>query len=129
MSIHYKMRQKTDNLNDAESKKSGLYPVVIRKNTISLNELVKIAAESGRMTEFELEMALKIVLKTIEKELLNSNHVNLDGFGTFSLGASSRHVESDKEIRAESISVKKVTFKTSPLLLSSMKKATFVKGK
>ncbi|MEI8205041.1 MAG: hypothetical protein WCH34_18630, partial [Bacteroidota bacterium] len=65
MSIHYKMRQKTDNLNDAESKKSGLYPVVIRKNTISLNELVKIAAESGRMTEFELEMALKIVLKTI----------------------------------------------------------------
>lgn len=123
------MRRKIDNVNDAESKKGGLYPVVIRKNTVSLNELVKIAAKSGRMSEFELEMALKIVLKTIENELLNSNHVNLDGFGTFSLSASSRNVESDKEIRAESISVKKVTFKTSPRLLSSMKKATFVKGK
>ncbi len=129
MSIQYKMRKKIDNLSDAETKKNGLYPVVIRKKTVSLNELVKIAAESGRMSEFELEMALKIVLKTIEKELLKSNHVNLDGFGTFSLGASSRNVESDKEIRAESISVKKVTFKTSPILLSSMKKATFVKGK
>ena len=129
MSIQYKMRRKIDNLSDAESKKSGLYPVVIRKKTVSLNELVKIAAGSGMMREFELEMALKIVLKTIEKELLKSNHVNLDGFGTFSLGASSRHVVSDKEIRAESISVKKVTFKTSPRLLLSMKKATFVKGK
>jgi predicted histone-like DNA-binding protein len=129
MSIQYKMRRKIDNLNDKETKKSGLYPVVIRKKTVSLNELVKIAAGSGMMREFELEMALKIVLKTIEKELLKSNHVNLDGFGTFSLGASSRHVESDTEIRAESISVKKVTFKTSPHLLFSMKKATFVKGK
>ncbi len=129
MSIQYKMRKKIDNLSDPETKKSGLYPVVIRKKTVSLNELAKIAAESGRMSEFELEMALKIVLKTIEKELLKSNHVNLDGFGIFSLGASSRNVESDKEIRSESISVKKVTFKTSPRLLSSMKKATFVKGK
>ena len=123
------MRKKIDNLSDAESKKNGLYPVVIRKKTVSLNEIVKIAAESGRMSEFELEMALKIVLKTIEKELLKSNHVNLDGFGIFSLGASSRNVVSDTEIRAESISIKKVMFKTSPRLLLSMKKATFVKGK
>ena len=123
------MRQKNDNLNAEDSKKEGLYPVVIRKKTVSLSELAKIAAESGRMSEFEIEMALKIVLKTIEKELLNSNHVNLDGFGTFSLGAESRHVVSDVEIRAESISVKKVSFKTSPHLLASMRKAKFVKGK
>jgi predicted histone-like DNA-binding protein len=128
MSIQYKMIQKNDNLNAEDAKKKGLYPVVVRRKTITLIELAENAAESGSMSAFEIEMALKLVLKTIEKELLKSNHVCLDRFGTFSLGAASRNVESETEIRAESISVKKVSFKTSPHLLLSMKNVKFVKG-
>ena len=74
-------------------------------------------------------MAAKVLLKAIRNELLNSNHVCLEGFGTFSLKAESRHVETPNELRAESVFVKKVAFKYSPILLAEMKSATFVRYK
>jgi nucleoid DNA-binding protein len=79
------------------------------------------------MNNFELEMAAKVLLQAIKSELLNSNHVCLEGFGTFSLKAGSRTVKTTTELRAESIRVKKVAFKHSTILMNEMKKATFEK--
>lgn len=129
MSIQYKMIAKNDNLNAENSKKGGMYPVVIRRHTVSLSELAAKAAASHKMNEIEIEMAVRVAIKTLVRELLDSNHVHIDGFGTFSLGAESRNVLSEKELRAESVSVKKLKFKTSPLLLRLLKNATFERGK
>lgn len=129
MSIKYKMMEKKDNLNTDEKKVSGYYPVVVRNRTIGLEELAQRASEHCSMNAFEIEMALKVVLKTIQDELLDSNNVCLEGFGTFSLKAESRHVDKPAELRAESIFVKKVSFKNSPILVKRIKKADFVKWK
>jgi predicted histone-like DNA-binding protein len=123
------MMGKNDNLNPADKKKKGYYPTVVRKKTIGITELADIASEYCSMNNFELEMAAKVLLKAIRNELLNSNHVCLEGFGTFSLKAESRHVETPNELRAESVFVKKVAFKCSPILLAEMKSATFVRYK
>ena len=129
MSIQYKMMGKNDNLSPADQKKKGYYPTVVRKKTIGITELADIASKHCSMNNFELEMAAKVLLKAIQDELLNSNHVCLEGFGTFSVKAESRHVETPDELRAESVFVKKVAFKCSPILLTEMKSATFVRYK
>jgi Bacterial nucleoid DNA-binding protein len=121
------MMGKNDNLNPKDNKKTGYYPVVVRKRTIGIVELAKKAAENCNLKSFEMEMAIKVALQAIQDELLESNNVCLEGFGTFSLKAESRHVETPEELRAESIFVKKVSFKCSPVLLKDMRKARFVK--
>ncbi|MFZ4583346.1 MAG: hypothetical protein ACOYM7_11915 [Paludibacter sp.] len=127
MSIQYKMVGMNDNLNPTDKKKTGYYPTVVRKQTVGIAELANMASKQCSMNNFELEMAAKVLLQAIKTELLNSNHVCLEGFGTFSLKAGSRIVQTPSELRAESIHVKKVAFKHSTLLMNEMKKATFEK--
>ena len=127
MSIQYKMVGMNDNVNPTDKKKTGYYPTIVRKKTVGIAELADIASAHCSMNNFELEMASKVLLQVIKTELLNSNNVCLEGFGTFSLKAGSRIVQNSTELRAESIYVKKVAFKHSPILVSEMKKATFTK--
>jgi predicted histone-like DNA-binding protein len=123
------MMGKNDNLNPEDQKKKGYYPTVVRKDTIGIKELSKRAASRCRLNPYEMEMAIQTALEAIQNELLDSNNVCLEGFGTFSLKAESRNVEHPDELRAESIFVKKVSFKCSSILLKDMKKAKFVKYK
>ncbi len=127
MSVQYKMMGKNDNLNPADQKENGYYPVVVRKKTIGIKELAERSSSRCRMHPFEMEMAIKTALEAIQEELLESNNVCLEGFGTFSLKAESRNVTNPDELRAESIFVKKVSFKCSPILLKELKTATFVR--
>jgi len=129
MSVLYKMVSKNDNLNTNEEKKKGYYPLVIRKDTIGIATLAEKAAQNCSLSAFEMEMAIKVVINTLKKELLESNNVCLEGFGTFSLKAESRDIENPDDIRAESIFVKKVSFKHSTLLIHDMKVAKFVRYK
>lgn len=116
-----------DNLNSADKKKTGYYPTIVRKKTVGIADIADIASAHCSLNNFELEMAAKVLLQAIKSELLNSNHVCLEGFGTFSLKAGSRIVQNPTELRAESIYVKKVAFKHSPILVNEMKKGTFTK--
>jgi len=129
MSIQYKMVAMNDNLNAADDRKTGYYPKVVRRNTVGIAELAKTASCHCNFKEFELKLAAEVLLQALREELENSNHVCLEGFGTFSVAAESRYVESPNELRAESIQVKKVSFKCSPLLIKKMKSASFVKYK
>ncbi|MDD5184754.1 MAG: HU family DNA-binding protein [Paludibacter sp.] len=129
MSVQYKMVGKNDNLNPEEFKKKGYYPVVVRKKTVGMQELASRASTHCSLNKYEMEMAIKILIETIQFELLESNHVCLEGFGTFSLKAESRNVENPDDLRAESVFVKKVSFKCSPILLSDLTVARFVRYK
>lgn len=129
MAITYRLVKQNDNLNPDEEKQTGYFPRVVRGRTVGLRELCRLASVGTTLHAFEVEIAVNMVLDQIRSELLNSNHVCLDEFGTFSLTAESRRVERPEDIRAESIRVKRVVFKTSSVLMQGIKHATFVRAK
>jgi predicted histone-like DNA-binding protein len=122
------MIKRGDYINPEGKKKTGYYPQVVRGKTVNLRELSERAASGTTLNKLEAEMALRMVIEHVEEELLKSNHVCFDGFGTFSLTAECRHVDDPGEIRAESIHVKRVVFIPSKILMKRIKKAKFVKA-
>ncbi|MCE5331218.1 MAG: hypothetical protein LLF95_03640 [Bacteroidales bacterium] len=129
MSIQYKMIRKGDNLNPEGQKKVAYHPQVVRADTVKLKKLCSHAAGSKSRNALELEISMRILIEQIETELCNSNSVCIDGFGTFSLTAESRPVNDPDEIRAESISVKRVAFTTSKMFMSRLRESKFVRAK
>ncbi|MDR1103000.1 MAG: hypothetical protein LBL42_04495 [Tannerella sp.] len=126
MSIYYRLDGLTDNLNPEGSRKRGLFPRIIRKKTVSLRELCELAAAGTTFNVFELESAGRLLISEIIDQLSDGNNVCLDDFGTFSLSAEAiRPAQDEYDIRAESIRVKKVVFKTSKRLMSRMKYVVF----
>lgn len=126
MSINYKMIHRGDYMNPDEKKKSGYYPQIIRSKTVNLEEMATTIAKGKRLQAFEIKGTLELLMACIEDELLNGNNVCLDGFGTFALSATcSKHVENPNDVRAESIAIKRVTFKPSKPLIKRMKEAKF----
>jgi len=126
MSIKYKMIHRGDNLNPEGEKKTGFYPQVVRSQTVDIEHLASQVAHGKRLNTIEIKANIELLLACIEDELLNGNNVCLDGFGTFALSAScNKHVENPNDVRAESISVKRVTFTPSKPLIKRMKGAKF----
>ncbi len=126
MSIQYRMEGQTDNLNPEGSKKQGLYPRVVSRDTLTLKQLAERAADGTTFNSFEVEMSARLLIAQIVKELKAGNNACLDEFGTFSFSAeSTRKVQDEHEIRAESIRVKRVVFKTSSYLMKSLQYSKF----
>ncbi|MDR2909789.1 MAG: HU family DNA-binding protein [Bacteroidales bacterium] len=118
MSIYYKLYEQNDNLNAGGNRKQGLYPRIISRKTVGLDELCKRAAEGTTFNAFEVEIAAKMLAQGILNELADGNNVCFEGFGTFSVSAeATREAQQQHDIRAESIKLKKIVFKTSQTLL------------
>ncbi len=121
MSIYYRLDEQSDNLNPADSRKRGLFPRIIRKRTVGLNELCKYVATGTTINAYEVEIAVRMLVDGIIEELGNGNNVCIEGFGTFSVSAEAiRDVLEPNDIRAESIRAKKIVFKTSKALLKHL---------
>lgn len=130
MSIKYKMVKREDYINPEGKKKAGYYPQVVRGTTVNIREISERAAYGTTINCIEIEASVRMLIDCIEEELLNGNHVCLDGFGTFPLTAeATRHVEDTDEIRAESIRVKRMVFVPSKIFMKRIKRAKFVRGK
>lgn len=129
MSVNYKMIFRGDYLNPNEKKKTGFYPQVVRKSTVSIKDLAESMSFGKRLGALEAEVYIKALLACIEAELLEGNNVCLNDFGTFSLTAECRDVSKPDEIRSESIAVKRVVFTPSKELKGNMRMARFVRGK
>jgi predicted histone-like DNA-binding protein len=118
MGIFYRMDEQTDNLNPEENRKQGLYPRVIRNRTVGLRELCERAAKGTSINAFELEAGMRLAVRQTLEELGDGNHVCIEGFGTFSVSArATRPSLQQHDIRAESIRLKRIVFKTSKTLL------------
>jgi predicted histone-like DNA-binding protein len=114
------MDAQNDNLRPEGSRKSGLYPRIVSKKTVGLEDLCQHAARGTTLNAFELEIAAKLIVERILKELRDGNNVTIDRFGTFSVSAEAiRKAQDPKDIRAESIRLKKIVFKTSTALPKS----------
>jgi predicted histone-like DNA-binding protein len=110
--------RQTDNLHPEESKKRGLFPRIIRKRTVGLKELCNKTSQGTTFNAFELEIAALMLVKGILDELDDGNNVCIDDFGTFSVSAETiREAQEQHDIRAESIRLKRIVFKTSKVLL------------
>ena len=129
MAINYKMIFRGDYLNPNDKKKTGFYPQVVRKRTVSIKDLAEKMSKGKKIGAIEAEVNIKTLLACIESELLEGNHVCLNDFGTFSLTAECRNVSNPDEVRAESISVKRIVFMPSKGLKQNMRMARFVRGK
>jgi predicted histone-like DNA-binding protein len=128
MSIYYRMVEQTDNMHPDGSKKRGFYPRIISKKTVELRQLCKNAAEGTTFNAFEVEASAGLIIRQILDELAEGNNVCLDGFGTFSVSAEAvRTAQTENEIRAESIRVKRIVFKTSQALMKRLTGFTFRK--
>jgi predicted histone-like DNA-binding protein len=118
MSIYYRLDAQTDNLNAEGSRKQGLFPRIIRRHTVELKELCKRASAGTTFNAFELETAAHMLVNRILKELGDGNNVNIEEFGTFSVSAQAiRKALKPQDIRAESIRLKRIVFKTAKSLL------------
>jgi predicted histone-like DNA-binding protein len=121
MSIYYRLDAQTDNLHPQENKKRGMFPRIIRKRTTGLRELCRRTAAGTTFGALELETAAKMLVQGILDELGNGNNVCIDEFGTFSVSAETiRPAQKSRDIRAESIRLKKIVFRTSKALLKQV---------
>lgn len=118
-----------DNINRDGEKKTVYYPVAVRRHTVNTRALCREATRNTTLSPHELELALKLVAEQIVTELLHSNHVCINGFGTFSLSVESRPVDHPDKVRAASIDVKRLLFKPSPACMQELRKAVFERVK
>lgn len=68
------------------------------------------------------------LLECIKNSLLEGNTVSLDELGTFSIISGARLIDTPDEIRAASLHVKSIAFKPSPVFMTFMKQAKFVRS-
>jgi predicted histone-like DNA-binding protein len=120
MAIYYSMKGMNDNIHSEEDKKNGLYPRVVSKRTVFLDELIENATYRTSLSKEETRMGLSLVLTQMINELKEGNSVCFDDFGLFSLSAGSRVVQNEKEIRSYSIGVKRLVFRMSSAFLKKL---------
>jgi len=71
--------------------------------------------------------AIIALSQNLTEFLLDGYNVNIEGIGTFSLSAESRIVEKTTDIRAQSVKVKNVNFRSAVSLKKAMEKSKFVR--
>ena len=129
MSIQYKMIERGSHLGNPEEKEIRFYPQIVRRETIGIEQLASDVAGGRTRNSIEVETTIRLILNQIEEYLLAGNNVCFKGFGTFALTAACHEVTDPSQIRAESISVKRVTFTPSSPLRKRLKAAKFEKAK
>ncbi len=117
MAVYYSMKGMNDNIHSGEEKKTGLYPRIVTLRTVFLKELIESASQRTTLTKQEMQMAYELILEQMLKELKNGNNVCFDNIGMFSLSATSRVVQDEKEIRSYSIEPKRLVFRMSKSFL------------
>ena len=120
MNIYYSMREMNDNIHSDEKKKTGLYPRIITRRTVFLDELIESACRRTTLSPQEMRMAYELILKQMIQELTIGNNECFDDFGMFSLSATARPVKDEKEIRSYSIEVKRLVFRMSKAFLKKL---------
>lgn len=100
---------------DGESKPK-LHARAINIQTVGTDELAAMIEGMSTFTAADIKGAIKAISERLFFCLSNSQSVRLDGIGTFSVTLKCKPVETRKEIRAASISVKNVEFRAAPEL-------------
>ncbi|MDR2921414.1 MAG: HU family DNA-binding protein [Tannerella sp.] len=109
MAIKYDFYQ-TPSLNPKEGKPK-LHPRIVSGHTVNTDKLARLIEQASSLTEGDAKAALNAFCRIMTSELQAGNRVHLEGLGYFHLTLTGPAVESEKEIRAESIKVKSIAFR------------------
>jgi predicted histone-like DNA-binding protein len=108
-----------------EQPKEGLVARAVSRGTKDIKALAIEIAEGTTFNAAEVEAVLNILVQRVERLIKAGYRVKLGDLGTFFVSAGSRVVQDKDEIRAGSIKVKRVTYKSSRALTENMRDARF----
>ena len=123
MSIRYRLTEVKDNI--SSKPKKGYYAQVVTKGTIDTQTLCKQIAAGCSLSTADMTAAIIALSQQLIECLLDGYNVNIEGIGTFSLSAESKVVQKKTDIRAQSVRVKNVNFRSAVSLKKAMQESTF----
>lgn len=130
MSVYYRLDELNDNMNSGTDKVTGLYPRIINRRTVFLDELLRLATRNTTINQHEAKAVFGQILEQIFNELKDGNNVCIDDFGMFYLTAKTtrtEHVQTEEEIRSASIEVNRLVFRMSKSFLRRLGSVDFVR--
>jgi len=125
MSIPYRVTPMKDNI--SKSPKKGYYAQVVTKGTIDTLSLCQEISSGCTLTVADLRAAIEAISSSVATNLMNGYNVYIDGLGTFSVSAESKLVDSEDDLRAPSVKVKNINFRSAVRLKNTIKNSNFVK--
>lgn len=125
MSIKYRLTAVKDNISNKPKK--GYYAQVVTKGTIDTPTLCKEIAAHCSLSTADMTAAIISLSQQLTEYLLEGYNVNIEGIGTFSLSAESRIVDKPEDIRAQSVKVKSINFRSAVSLKKAMEKSKFTR--
>lgn len=125
MSIRYRLTEVKDNI--SSKPKKGYYAQVVTKGTIDTQTLCKQISSCCALSTADMTAAIIALSQQLTEFLLDGYNVNIEGIGTFSLSAESKVVEKKTDIRAQSVKVKNINFRSAVSLKKAMTKSKFIR--
>lgn len=127
MSIPYRLTPMKDNI--SKNPRSGYYAQVVTKGTIDTTSLCREIASGCTLTVADLRAAIEAISSSVANCLMDGYNVYIDGLGTFSLSAESKVVDKEDELRAPSVKVKSINFRSAVSLKKTVMNSSFEKVK
>ncbi|MCQ2256774.1 MAG: HU family DNA-binding protein [Bacteroidaceae bacterium] len=127
MSIPYRLTPMKDNI--SKNPRSGFYAQVVTKGTIDTTSLCREIAAGCTLTVADLRAAIEAISSSVANCLMDGYNVYIDGLGTFSLSAESKVVDKEDELRAPSVRVKSINFRSAVSLKKTVMNSSFEKVK
>lgn len=123
MSVTYKKQfRKNPFKNDGSGK---FYPqLVVWGKSATLNSIAVQMKDSSSLTLGDIQSVLTNFVKAMRSELFNGRSVNIDGFGVFSLSASTVGSVLKKECLPEKIRAVRINFRASSAIRPNLDAAT-----
>jgi len=123
MSVTYK---RVFRKNPTQTDGSGKYhpQIVVWGKSATLESLAVQMKESSSLTMGDIKSVLTNFVTALRTELYNGHSVNIDGFGVFSLSASTEGVESKEKCNADRIKSVRINFRASSAIRPNLDPAT-----
>lgn len=106
-------------------KKLRYHARVVSSKTTTTDEMAKDIHSRCTLTESDIKAVLHALGQTLEEQLREGNRVYLEGIGYFQMTLDCPEIRSPKEIRAESIQFKSITFRPEKKLKNALKSVRF----
>lgn len=123
MSVTYKrIFRKNPRKTDGSGK---YYPqLIVWGKSATLETLAVQMKESSSLTLGDIRSVLTNFVEAMRTELYNGHSVNIEGFGVFSLSASTEGTETKEECQADQIKSVRINFRASSAIRPNMDPAT-----
>lgn len=123
MSVTYK---RVFRKNPTKTDGSGKYhpQIVVWGKSATLESLAVQMKESSSLTMGDIKSVLINFVTAMRTELYNGHSVNIEGFGVFSLSASTEGVDSKEKCNADRIKAVRINFRASSAIRPNLDPAT-----